>query len=201
MNTIFTQSTLSLLRELTPAQIAAFLDRRGYYCVSRDPRGFAVYDRRDQPGDPSVGGDYAIEIPTFPAHRDYALRLGEALSSFREPLPGLLHQIAPSTFPLSRILDLVGLPSAGPELINEIAERAICDDAGRWPVVPMELEGALADQEGRPVQPNDLDFYDDEEWAPSVGTPWHADRCQRNYFRHAKPTQTGDCQGAEEVTP
>ena len=67
------------------------------------------------------------------------------------------------------------------------------DDADRVPAAAMNVEGALSAEDGQPVQPHDLDFYDDPEWALSVGTPWHADRCERDYFRHRQPVQTGDC--------
>ncbi len=74
-------------------------------------------------------------------------------------------------------------------------------DAARVPEVPMNVEGGRAGEKGKPIAPYDLDFYDDEEWAPSVGKPWHAYRCKHDYFRHAKPVQTGDCEGAASLTP
>ena len=93
----------------------------------------------------------------------------------------------------------VGIPAAVWQHARAVADTTPTtepgehDDADRVPAVPMNVEGTLSAQDGRQVEPHDLDFYDDEEWALSVGKPWHAYRCTHNYFRHPKPEQTGDC--------
>lgn len=199
-------SILSLPRdlaaEITPTQLGGYLVSQGYELLLTDARGFAVYDRPAKPpadtgGAGVVPSEHAIEIPTNPAHRDYPQWVREALRECCEPWPGLLHKINPAAFPVSRLLALMGLP--GGELVAEPSNGTgrDLDDVARLPEVLVNVEGQHAGEEGKPITPYDLDFYDDEEWALSVGTPWHAGRCKRDYFRHPEPVQTGDCEGAE----
>lgn len=190
----------ALAAEITPTQLGGYLVSQGYELLLTDARGFAVYDRPTGPpadtgGAGIVGSEHAIEIPTNPAHRDYPQRVCEALNDLREPWPGLLHKINPGAFPVSCLLALMGLP--GGELGDDTGRDL--DDVARLPEVLVNVEGQHAGEDGKPIVPYDLDFYDDPEWALSVGTEWHADRCKRDYFRHPKPVQTGDCEGAERA--
>lgn len=190
----------ALAAEITPTQLGGYLVSQGYKLSLTDTRGFAVYERSVAPLTDASGANIEpvestieIEIPTNPAHRDYPRRVCEALGDLREPWPGLLHKINPTAFPVSRLLALMGLP--GGDLDDGAGHNL--DDVARLPEVLANVEGQNAGEEGKPIVPHDLDFYDDLEWAPSVGTPWHADRCRRDYFRHPQPVQTGDCEGVE----
>lgn len=203
-NNTLTSLPQALAAEITPTQLGGYLVSQGYRLMLTDARGFAVYERSVAPLTDASGvniepveSTIEIEIPANPAHRDYPRRVCEALGDLREPWPGLLHKINPGAFPVSRLLALMGLP--GDELGGELGDDVgrDLDDVARLPEVLVNVEGQHAGEEGKPITPYDLDFYDDEEWALSVGTPWHVGRCKRDYFRHPKPVQTGDCEGAE----
>lgn len=197
----------ALAAEISPTQLGGYLVSQGYALLLTDARGFAVYERSVAPLTDASGANIEpvestieVEIPTNPAHRDYSRRVCEALGDLREPWPGLLHKINPGAFPVLRLLALMGLP------VGESGGDAgrDPDDVARLPEVLVNVEGQHAREEGEPIVPYDLDFYDDPEWALSVGTEWHADRCKRDYFRHSKPVQTGDCEGVDSalaITP
>jgi hypothetical protein len=201
----------ALAAEITPNQLGDYLVSQGYRLMLTDARGFAVYERSATPRTDASGAviepvefTIEIEIPTNPAHRDYPRRVCEALGDLGEPWPGLLHKINPGAFPVARLLAFVGLP--GGELDsgsepgdNNPSDGRDIDDVARLPEVLVNVEGQRAGEEGKPITLYDLDFYDDEEWALSVGTPRHAARCRRDYFRHPEPVQTGDCEGAETL--
>jgi hypothetical protein len=206
----------ALAAEITPNQLGDYLVSQGYRLMLTDARGFAVYERSAAPRTDASGAaielvesTIEIEIPTNTAHRDYPRRVCEALGDLGEPWPGLLHKINPGAFPVARLLAFVGLPGGELDSGNDASEPGDgdgrdgdgrdLDDVARWPEVPMNVEGQHAGEEGKPIAPYDLDFYDDREWALSLGTPWHADRCKRDYFRHPQPVQTGDCEGAETL--